>query len=59
MKLLDRKDIDKVRPKFQPLVLEAWKNGEDVPYGVTYLSDAPLTEKDIEWAKKNLLNDIL
>jgi hypothetical protein len=54
MKVLERKDINKVKLKFQIAVLEAWKRGEEVPYGVIHLSDAPLTEKDIEWAKKNI-----
>jgi hypothetical protein len=54
MKALDRKDIDQVRPKFLAMVEDAWKRGEEVPYGVTYLSDAPITEKYIAWARKNL-----
>jgi len=52
MKTLNREDIDKVDPKFRDMVLEAWKNGEDVPYAVTYLSSRPLTEKELEWANK-------
>ncbi len=56
MKLLQREDIDKVRPKFRDSVLEAWDRGEDVPYGVIYLSDAPLTQEDIDWAHRVIKN---
>lgn len=55
MKILQREDIDQVRPKFRQLVLDAWKKGEEVPHGVVYLSDAPPTKKDIEWAKSLML----
>lgn len=52
MKLLTKEDIDKVRPKFRQMVISAWDRGEDVPYDIVNLSDAPLSEKDIEWAKQ-------
>jgi hypothetical protein len=52
MKLLEKKDINLVKPKFKDMVLDAWKRKEDVPYGVIYLSDAPLTRKEIKRAKE-------
>jgi hypothetical protein len=58
MKTLEREDINKVRPKFRQLVLDAWKKGEEVPYGVIYLSDAPLTEEDIAWARSLSLEGV-
>jgi hypothetical protein len=48
MKILLKEDLCKVAPKFRNMVIEAWARGEDVPYAVTHLSDAPLTERDIE-----------
>jgi len=51
MKALQKEDIDKVAPKFRPMVLEAWNRGEEVPESVTLLSDSPLTKEDIRWAK--------
>ena len=52
MNILKKEDIDKVRPKFRDMVLDAWKRGEEVPYGVTYLSNEPPTKEDMEWANK-------
>lgn len=52
MKHLQRGDIDKVRPKFRPMVRDAWNNGEQVPYSIIHLSDEPLTKSDIDCAKK-------
>jgi hypothetical protein len=52
MKVLLREDLDKVKPKFRQMVQTAWERGEEVPYGVIYLSDAKLTEADIKWANK-------
>lgn len=61
MNILKREDIDKVRPKFKNMVLDAWNRGEDVPCGVIYLSDEPPTKEDMEWAnkiiKKNNIKD--
>jgi hypothetical protein len=51
MQILERKDIDKVKPRFQAIVKEAWNRGEEVPLGVIYLSDAPISKKDIAWAR--------
>lgn len=48
MKFLDRKDIDKVRPKFRKMVEDAWNQGEQVPYSVTCLSDKPFSQKQIQ-----------
>lgn len=48
---LQRKDLDKVKPKFRKMVQDAWDSGESVPYSVIYLSDAPLSKSDIKWAK--------
>jgi hypothetical protein len=47
MKLLEKKDLELVKPKFRPHVLAAWKRGEGVPYGVIYLSEGSVTRKDI------------
>jgi hypothetical protein len=49
-KLLEKKDIDLVKPKFRQMVLDAWNRGEGVPYGVIYLSEALLkaSEKDVD-----------
>ncbi len=62
MRLLQKQDIDKVRPKFRQMVLDAWKKGEQVPYSVICLSDEVPTEEDIEWAQKlidkGLINDL-
>jgi len=61
-KCLQQKDLKKVKPKFRKMVLDTWKRGENVPYGVTYLSDAPISKEDEQWLQvlvKNLheLND--
>jgi hypothetical protein len=50
MNILKKEDIDKVDPKFRDMVLDAWKNGEEVPYGVVYLSSEPPTEEEMAWA---------
>ena len=47
-KLLQREDINLVKPKFRDIVIEAWNNGEDVPYGVIYLDDRDPTEEEID-----------
>ncbi len=52
MKTLNKSDINLVRPKFRKMVELAWECGEDVPYGIVYLDDSPLTEDDIRWATK-------
>jgi hypothetical protein len=52
MKLLEKKDINLVKPKFKQMVLDAWGRGEGVPYGVVYLSEAPLTRKEAQRAKE-------
>jgi hypothetical protein len=49
MKTLKKEDIDKVDPKFRNMVLDVWKNGEEVPYGVVYLSSEPPTEEEMAW----------
>jgi hypothetical protein len=54
MELLKREEVDKVDPKFRPMVIEAFDKGEEVPYSVVYLSSEPITEKDIEWVKTHL-----
>lgn len=45
-KFLSREDLEKVEPQFREMVEEAWENGEDVPYGVIFLSNRPLTERE-------------
>lgn len=55
MKYLQKKDINEVDPFWRKTVKEAWKNGEDVPHGVIYLTNpktTPLTKDDIEWSRK-------
>lgn len=52
MKLLEKKDIELVKPKFRPHVLAAWKRGEGVPYGVIYLSEESATRKEIVRCKE-------
>lgn len=56
MKTLNREDIEKVRPRFRPMVLKAWENGEEVPESLTLISDSPLTiweiQRGIELAKQ-------
>ena len=56
MKILKRSQLKLVDKKFQPMVVEAWKNGEDVPWGVTLISSRKPTQKEIDWAKKNLID---
>lgn len=50
-KFLQKDELHLVNPKFQELVKKAWDNNEKVPHSVIYLSDAPLTQKDIEYGK--------
>lgn len=52
MKILQRSDLDKVRPKFRNTVLKAWENNEEVPYVVTLLSSEEPTDADIAHAKE-------
>ena len=52
MKYLKKSDLNLVKPKFRQKVLDAWAAGEQVPHSVIYLSDAPPTQKDIDYAKK-------
>jgi hypothetical protein len=47
MKILQKNDLNKVAPKFRKMVVEAWNKGEDVPWGVTLLSDKPLSSKEL------------
>ena len=54
MKLLEKKDIDIVNPKFRQMVLDAWGRGEGVPYGVIHLSESPITRKDAMRAREML-----
>lgn len=51
MKLLKKEEIELVNPKFRQLVLDAWKRGEGVPYGIVNLSEAPITRKDAQKAR--------
>ncbi len=51
-KILKRNELKLVDPKFRNIVLDAWKKGERVPYGVVYLSSKKPTKKDIERAKE-------
>ena len=51
-KWLRENEINLVRPKFRKTVRAAFSRGEKVPYGVTLLSDAPLTADEIAWAKE-------
>ena len=52
MKYLKKNQLSLVKPKFRPMVSEAWARGEKVPFGVTSLSDEPLTEIDIEQVER-------
>ncbi len=55
-KFLEKKDLDKVREPFRSRVVEAWARGENVPYGVQYLSSAELNDDDIAWAHEIVKN---
>jgi hypothetical protein len=59
MKYLQKNDINLVKPKFRKMVQEAWDRGEDVPYGVIYLSDRETDAKDIEIVKDLIEKGIL
>lgn len=52
MKLLQKSELHLVKPKFQQMVLDAWKRKESVPYGVIHLSDVPVTRREIKRAKE-------
>ena len=52
MKLLQKEDLNLVKPSLRKTVQEAWDKGEDVPYGVIYLSNDPLPESVIKRAKE-------
>ena len=52
MKILKKNQLKLVKPKFRKMVKIAWKNGEDVPFGVTMLSSAPVNKKDLDWVKQ-------
>ncbi len=56
MKILQKDQLDLVRPKFREMVQKAWNNNEDVPYGVVLLSDEPPTEEDIARVKELIKN---
>jgi len=47
-KYLDKEDLYLVKPKFREMAKLALDCGECVPYSIIYLSDAPLTESEIE-----------
>lgn len=34
------------KPKFRKIVLEAWARGESVPYGITAVSDEPISDQE-------------
>jgi hypothetical protein len=53
---LQKEQLHLVSPKFRKMVSDAWDRGENVPYGVIYLSEVPPTPEDIEWVHK-LVND--
>jgi hypothetical protein len=43
MRMLDRCDLERVKPRFRPLVEAAWARGEEVPWAVVLLDDRELT----------------
>lgn len=49
MRLLQRDELEQVKPRFRGMVQEAWERGEDVPYGVTWLDDRPLTPAELRY----------
>lgn len=53
-RILKKHEINLVGSRFQRTVKEAWKRGEDVPFGVIYLSSEEPNAADIEWAMKRL-----
>ena len=52
MKILEKHQLNKVSIKYKSWVEEAWNNGEEVPFGVMFLSDEDLTHKEIECIKR-------
>lgn len=52
-RILQKHEINLVGSRFQRTVKEAWKRGEEVPFGVTYLSSEMPNAADIEWAMKH------
>jgi hypothetical protein len=52
MKYLKKSDLNKVHPKFRQTAQTDLENGEDVPYGVVYLTDRKPSKKEIEHVKK-------
>lgn len=52
MRLLKKEEIELVKPKFKQMVLDAWKRGEGVPYGIILLDDTPITRKDAQRARE-------
>lgn len=46
MSLLQKDQIHLVNPRFREMVINAWSNNEDVPFGVIFLSDYIPTETD-------------
>lgn len=52
MKNLEKHELELVNPKFRQMVQEAWNRGEDILSEVIYLSDDPITDDDIKWAKQ-------
>jgi hypothetical protein len=54
MKNLSQSNLHLVNPHFHQTILDAWAAGEDVPYGVIYLSDPkiPLTEAELSHTRE-------
>ncbi len=51
-KFLKRNQLKLVPSKFRRLVKMAWGNGNDVPYGVVYLSDDEYTQEEIDYCHR-------
>lgn len=49
-RLLQRDELHLVDPAIRPIVEAAWANGEDVPFGVTYVTVRELTEHEQQHA---------
>lgn len=52
MNFLRKDQLHLVTSKFRPMVIDMWKNGENVPIGVTFLSDKVPSDKDTKRARE-------
>ena len=47
-KYLNKNQLHLVKPKLRKMIKDALKNGEKIPYGVVYISDKNISQRELQ-----------